>query len=95
MASRGQDFALIANTCIRIEQPTRGGIFPGFPVPEDEDRDVVRIVDRYPGFVIDDLGVLLRAAVARPTAFRAAADSAPLDAIENALLAALRANRWR
>ena len=29
---------------------------------EDEDRDVVRIVDRYPGFVIDGRKVSLRAA---------------------------------
>ena len=63
VVSRGQDFALIANTRIRVDQPTRGGyFFRDFVFQEDEDRDVVQIVDRYPGFVIDGRKVSLRAA---------------------------------
>ncbi len=63
VAGKGQDFALIANTRIRVDQPTGGGyFFRDFVFQEDEDRDVVRIVDRYPGFVIDGRKVSLRAA---------------------------------
>ena len=63
VANKGQDFALIANTRIRVDQPTGGGyLFRDFVFQEDEDRDVARIVDRYPGFVIDGRKVSLRAA---------------------------------
>lgn len=63
VARKGGNFVLIANTRIQIEQPTQGGYyFRDFLLRQDEDRDVTRVVDRYPGFVIDGRKVSLRAA---------------------------------
>ncbi|MEZ5583176.1 MAG: hypothetical protein R3F37_10805 [Candidatus Competibacteraceae bacterium] len=63
VARRGNDFALIANTRIRVDQRTEGGyFFRDFDFQEEPDRDVVQIVDRYPGFVVDGRKVSLKAA---------------------------------
>ncbi|MBE2295178.1 MAG: hypothetical protein IAF00_09505 [Phycisphaerales bacterium] len=63
VAHKGKDFALIANTRIRIDQQTRGGyFFRDFVFQEDDDQDVTQTIDRYPGFVIDERKVSLRKA---------------------------------
>jgi hypothetical protein len=54
VARKGDDFALIANTRIKVDGRTGGGYyFRDFVVDETPERDVVEVVDRYPGFVID------------------------------------------
>ncbi|QXP87466.1 hypothetical protein [Methylococcus capsulatus] len=54
VARKGRDFALIANTRIQVEDRADGGyFFRDFLVTAKDDRDEVRIVDNYPGFVID------------------------------------------
>jgi len=61
VAWRGSDFALIANSRIRVDQPTGGGYrFRNFLVDVEPARDVVRIVDDYPDFVVDGRKVQLR-----------------------------------
>ncbi len=61
VARRGKDFALIANTRIKVGKKVAGGYrFEEFRVQYDPDRDVVAIENRYPGFVIDDRKVSLR-----------------------------------
>ena len=63
VASKGSDFALLANTRIRVDQPTDGGyFFRSFVVQEEPARDVVKIVDNYPGFVVDGRQVALKTA---------------------------------
>jgi len=67
IARKGQDFALIANTRIRVDRRTQGGyFFRDFVVQQQPDRDVVRLVDRYPGFVVDGRKVSLRTASGCP-----------------------------
>jgi hypothetical protein len=62
VARRGHDFALIANTRIRVDEAEGGGYrFRVADVEELPDRDVVRLADRYPGFVIDGRKIELRA----------------------------------
>ncbi|MGH7788028.1 MAG: hypothetical protein ACRERC_14245 [Candidatus Binatia bacterium] len=62
-AQRGDDFALIANTRIRVDQRQGDGYFFRVAViEEDPARDVIGLVDRYPGFVIDGRKIELRAA---------------------------------
>jgi hypothetical protein len=64
VAERDGRFALIANTRIRVDEPVgRGYRFRHAVVEEESGRDVIRLVDRYPGFVIDGRKVEL----ARPT----------------------------
>jgi hypothetical protein len=61
IARRGDDFALIANARVRVDEPR--GAWYRFRIAEVEDagdRDVVRVVDRYPGFVIDGRKIELR-----------------------------------
>jgi hypothetical protein len=54
VAERDGHFALIANTRILVDEPRgRGYLFRQAAVDEQPTRDVVRGVDRYPGFVID------------------------------------------
>lgn len=54
VARKGKDFALIANTRIKVGAKTAGGYrFKEFEVDPQEDRDVVSILDDYPGFVVD------------------------------------------
>jgi len=61
VARRGSDFALIANTRIHVDEAKDGGyLFRQFLVDEEPERDVVRIVDDYPGFVVDGRKVQLR-----------------------------------
>ena len=54
VARKGGDFALIANARIRVDQKVDGGYsFREFRFDQEEERDEVRIVDSYPGFVVD------------------------------------------
>ncbi len=63
VASKGGDFALIADTRIEVGDKTSGGYrFQQFLFREDEDRDVIRIEDNYPGFTVDARKVSLREA---------------------------------
>jgi len=62
VARRENDFALLANTRIRVDEKTDGGYrFRSFLLEAKDDRDEVEIVDRYPGFVIDERKIDLRA----------------------------------
>jgi hypothetical protein len=63
VASKGQDFALIANTRIRVDERTDGGyFFHDFVFEQKPDRDDVTIVNAYPGFVVDGRKVSLKTA---------------------------------
>lgn len=60
VAGRGGDFALIANTRIHVGERRDGGyLFQLAAVDEKGDGDIVRLEDRYPGFVVDDRKVAL------------------------------------
>jgi hypothetical protein len=62
VARSGNNFALIADSRIRVEQKTEGGyFFRSFFVWEGPARDVVTVVDNYPGFVVDGRRVTLKA----------------------------------
>jgi hypothetical protein len=62
VARRGNNFALIADSRIRVDQKTEGGyFFRNFLVREDPTRDIVTVVDNYPGFVVDGRRVTLKA----------------------------------
>ncbi|MBW6519391.1 MAG: hypothetical protein K0A99_00035 [Desulfoarculaceae bacterium] len=62
VARRGNNFALIADSRIRVDQKTEGGyFFRNFLVRENPARDVVTVVDNYPGFVVDGRRVTLKA----------------------------------
>lgn len=64
VATKGNDFALIANKRILVGDKTNGGyFFREFVVKEEEDRDVTSVLDNYPGFVVDGRKVELK----RPT----------------------------
>jgi hypothetical protein len=66
VASKGGDFALLANTRIRVDQQAGGGsFFRQFVVQDEPTRDVIRIVDSYPGFIIDGRRVTLQEASSR------------------------------
>lgn len=61
VAKKGNDFALIANTRIRVDQKFDGGyFFRSFLVQDDAARDVVRIADNYSGFIIDGRRISLK-----------------------------------
>jgi hypothetical protein len=61
VARKGSDFALIANTRIRVDGKANGGyFFRDFVVEQGTDRDTVEIVDNYPGFVVDGRKVDLK-----------------------------------
>jgi hypothetical protein len=63
IARRGNDFALLANTRIQVDNPSQDGyFFRDFVVRQEADRDAVTLVDRYPGFVLDGRKVSLRPA---------------------------------
>lgn len=54
VASKGNDYALIANTRIHVDEPVGDGYrFRSFVVKYEPDRDAISLVDAYPGFVID------------------------------------------
>jgi hypothetical protein len=62
VASRGEDFALLANLRIHVDRKVDGGyLFREFSVREEPDRDVITLLDRYPGFVLDGARVSLGA----------------------------------
>ncbi len=62
VARRGNDFALLANTRILVDEKTDGGYrFRSFRFEAKDDRDAVEIVDRYPGFVVDERKIDLKA----------------------------------
>ncbi len=63
VARKGGDFALIANTRIKVGEKVDGGYrFREFHVDQKEERDDIRILDSYPGFVIDARKVDLKPA---------------------------------
>lgn len=67
VANRGGDFVLLANTRIRVDESSGSGyFFRDFVLDAQEARDVVDLVDRYPGFVVDGRKVDLKPAAACP-----------------------------
>jgi hypothetical protein len=63
VARRGTDFALIASTRVQVGTATDGWYpFHEFLVEAEAEKDVVRIVDDYPGFVLDGRKVALQPA---------------------------------
>jgi hypothetical protein len=61
VANRGGDYALLANTRIKVGEKTDGGyLFRNFVVQTLEDRDDIDIVDNYPGFIVDARKVSLK-----------------------------------
>jgi hypothetical protein len=67
VARNGDDFALIANTRIKVGSATGDGyLFEAFRFEETPDRDVISIEDTYPGFVVDGRKVSLRKPSACP-----------------------------
>jgi hypothetical protein len=67
VARKGNNFALLANTRIQVDQQTEGGyFFRNFIVQEDSTGDVIKMVDNYPGFVVDGRRVSLKAATGCP-----------------------------
>ncbi|MGI6656886.1 MAG: hypothetical protein ACOX5Z_08725 [Desulfobulbus sp.] len=54
IARRGDQVALIANTRIEVGRKTAGGyLFRDVEIQEEPDRDVIRTLDTYSGFVVD------------------------------------------
>lgn len=67
IARRGDDFALIANTRIQVGEAADGGYrFRQFNVAFERDRDVVAIVDAYPGFVVEGNHISLKGSAGCP-----------------------------
>ncbi len=63
IASKGSDSALIANTRVEVGRKRgRGYEFQSASIESLEDRDVVRLIDEYPDFLIDARKVTLRRA---------------------------------
>jgi hypothetical protein len=63
VARKGSDFALIANTRIQVSKKGGGGYrFKEFRFEEAPERDIIDIVDNYPGFEVDARKVSLRGA---------------------------------
>lgn len=63
VAWNGERFALLANTRIKVGQRTEGGyFFRDFVVDVQPERDVIRVVDHYPGFMVDGRKVELKPA---------------------------------
>jgi hypothetical protein len=61
VARNGDDFALIANTRIKVGPTDEGGYrFEEFRFDETPDRDIVRIENNFPGFIVDGRKVSLR-----------------------------------
>lgn len=61
VARKGRDYALIANTRIKVGAKSGDGYaFEEFLVEEAPDRDIVSIRDDYPGFLVDARKVSLR-----------------------------------
>jgi hypothetical protein len=67
VARDGSDFALLANARIRVDGKADGGYrFREFRFEALDDRDEVRILDSYPGFVVDARKVDLKPAKGCP-----------------------------
>lgn len=67
VARRGDDFALLANTRIEVGERNGDGYpFREFLVEETAERDLIRVADAYPGFLVDARKVALRPPVACP-----------------------------
>lgn len=63
VAAKGNTFALIANSRVHVDERVEGGYrFREAVVREEGGRDVVEILDRYPGFILDEQRVTLAAA---------------------------------
>lgn len=63
VARRGQDFALIADTRIQVGEKVGNNYrFRSFRVQSGPQKDEVRVVDSYPGFVVDARRVTLQPA---------------------------------
>jgi len=61
VARKGSDFALIANTRIQVGAKSGGGYrFKEFLFEEAPEKDIVDIVDNYPGFEVDARKVSLK-----------------------------------
>jgi len=61
VASKGNDYALIANTRIKVGDKAENGYrFREFIFTESEHEDVIDIEDNYPGFVVDGRKVRLK-----------------------------------
>lgn len=61
VARRGDDYALIANTRVAVGSRRGSGyLFQLAMVEEEGERDVVKLADRYPGFILDGRKVELR-----------------------------------
>ncbi|NLX18117.1 MAG: hypothetical protein GXY53_02400 [Desulfobulbus sp.] len=70
VARNGNNFALIANTRIHVDRRVPGGyLFRSFMVREEPDRDVISVVDNYPGFVVDGRRVSLASGRGRCTPY--------------------------
>jgi hypothetical protein len=62
VARRGDDFALLANTRVQVgERRGKGYLFREAVIADENDRDVVQLFDRHPGFVIDGRKVEMQA----------------------------------
>ena len=60
VAKKGSDYALIANTRIKVGKKLGGDYkFRIFDVEHEKDRDVVNLIDSYSGFVVDGRKVRL------------------------------------
>lgn len=69
VARRGRDFALIADTRIQVGEKVTGGyLFRSFRVLSGAGKDETRVLDNYPGFVVDGRRVTLQPA-SRCTAY--------------------------
>lgn len=61
VARRGQDFALIANSRVEVGGKKKGGYeFRSAQIKEMPERDLLRSVDDYPGFLLDARKITLR-----------------------------------
>ena len=61
VARNGDNFALLANTRIEVGEKAEGGyLFKDVVVRDEGGRDVVQVLDHYPGFVVDGRKVTLR-----------------------------------
>jgi hypothetical protein len=67
VAHRGPDYALLANTRIKVDEASGGGyLFRSFKVKAGEERDEIDLVDDFPGFVVDRRKVQLKGAGSCP-----------------------------
>ena len=67
VASRGGNFILLANTRIHVDERAGSGYyFRDFVLDAQEEEDVIDLVDRYPGFVVDGRKVDLKPSAGCP-----------------------------